>query len=299
MNKRKDYGEIGFREIINLKISDISVNTIRDLFAASKKQPQAKYDVAGTILVPKDYQNKRINKKDNLNSEYNVLYAPNWDKIKTTTCGRLLVNNILFSNSFELRSNFPYYDEPFDKHLIGAIEQRLTDLVIQEKITMDDFNSVTDKLQHIGFGCTFFIAPSMTSKTISLPPKAAKLKAELLKKHAAELAANNLSVISDIEKQILTIASDELDGTDPGWEIYKSGARGSISNNFKNTAVMRGAIFRSDDPKKVKISTASLESGIPADEFENYADMMVFASYSRSVGTQAGGCQKEGHIKFL
>lgn len=60
-------------------------------------------------------------------------------------------------------------------------------------------------------------------------------------------------------------------------------------NNYKNTAVMRGAILRSDDPNQVTISTASLDEGIPAEEFESYADMMVQASFSRSVGTQRGG----------
>lgn len=226
MIKRKDYGEIGFRELIAIKPEEFTINKLKELMAYTRKS-DAKYDVQGYIKVPKEFKEIRNTKKEEGKS-YSVLYAPNWNKIDTTTVGRLVANNILFSNSYELRKAFDYIDKPFDKKTVGFIEQRITDLVIQEEITMDDFSSVIDKMQHLGFGCTFFTAPSMTDKTITLPPKATKLKKKLLKDYSKEIAAKDLKVITDIEKQIIAQAQEELRGTDPGWEIYDSGARGSV-----------------------------------------------------------------------
>ena len=52
---------------------------------------------------------------------------------------------------------------------------------------------------------------------------------------------------------------------------------------------MRGAIRKSDDPSQIMVSTASLEEGIPADELPAYADLIVQASYGRSMMTAQGG----------
>ena len=60
-------------------------------------------------------------------------------------------------------------------------------------------------------------------------------------------------------------------------------------NNFKNVALLRGAIRKSDDPSQITVSTASLEEGIPADEISAYADLIVQASYGRSMMTAQGG----------
>lgn len=60
-------------------------------------------------------------------------------------------------------------------------------------------------------------------------------------------------------------------------------------NNFKNVALLRGAIRKSDDPSQITVSTASLEEGIPPEELPAYADLIVQASYGRSMMTAQGG----------
>ena len=52
---------------------------------------------------------------------------------------------------------------------------------------------------------------------------------------------------------------------------------------------MRGAIRKSDDPSRITVSTASLEEGIPSKEMPAYADLIVQASYGRSMMTAQGG----------
>jgi len=60
-------------------------------------------------------------------------------------------------------------------------------------------------------------------------------------------------------------------------------------NNFKMTAVARGAIFDPADASKYHISMASLEEGIPAEEMHQYANILVTASYGRAINTAKGG----------
>lgn len=54
-------------------------------------------------------------------------------------------------------------------------------------------------------------------------------------------------------------------------------------------ALLRGAIRKSDDPSQITVSTVSLEEGIPPEELPAYADLIVQASYGRSMMTAQGG----------
>jgi hypothetical protein len=99
----------------------------------------------------------------------------------------------------------------------------------------------------------------------------------------------DLGELGKLEKELVEASKKELEGVDPGFDIFASGARGSVGNNFKNVALLRGAIRKSDDPSKITVSTASLEEGIPPEELPAYADLIVQASYGRSMMTAQGG----------
>ena len=68
--------------------------------------------------------------------------------------------------------------------------------------------------------------------------KVIKLRDELFKKYSKEISEGDLATVGKIEKELLELAKKELKGN-PGMDIYDSGSRGSFSNNYKNTAIMR------------------------------------------------------------
>lgn len=287
--KRKMLTEADFQKIISIRPSTFTLDMIRELFAYVEGR-DAQYDPEDEFIVPKQYREAASAPQDYTPAEkdWAAFYAPNWSTVEKTTIGRLIVNTIPFARSKKLRSNIPYFNKPFDKGVIGDIEQLLVDLRVADKIDFEDWAYATDVLQRLGYGCTTFVCPSMTDRTIQIPPKTKALKKKLIAENKAALAKGDVIVTGQIEKQLIASAKEELED-DPGMIIFDSGARGSLSNNFKNTALMRGAIKRSDDPSKIVISTASLEDGIPAEEFPYYADMMVQASGSRAIGTRDGG----------
>ena len=115
------------------------------------------------------------------------------------------------------------------------------------------------------------------------PEKVRKRKEELLKANKEALEKGDIKTVSDIEKELLALAKEELKDI-PDMDIYDSGSRGSYSNNYKMTAISRGPVKSVSDPSKTYVSTTSLEDGIKSDEQHIFADILTSASYSRAIG---------------
>jgi hypothetical protein len=273
-------------ELLRTPLSQYSLDLLRKWIATTKKSsPQ--YPMNQSIIIPDDFK-KPVGNKTLEN--YDVRYAPNWNSINVTTVGRFIANNLIFSRSLELRRSFDYYNTPWNDKLLSTIQQRLMDKRLANDITHEDMAFFVDRLQWLGYAPTSFIASSMTINTIRASKEVKQLKKDVLNSPRGELIkAGDLNELGAFEKELLAKSKAELEGADPGFDIYESGARGSLHNNFKSTALMRGAIRKSDDPSVIKVSTASLEEGIPIDELPYYADLIVQASYGRSMMTAQGG----------
>lgn len=275
------------QEILRTPIADYSITLLRLWIAATRKGPP-KFDPEASVPIPADLATTPAGTP--IEGEWDVRYAPNWGSIKSTTVGRLIANNLVFSRSKELRQAFPYFDVPWTDKVIGKIQQMLIDARLDGKVTHEDMAFVVDRLQWLGYAPTSFLAPSMTIDTVRPPKSVRKLKKEIFASERGQRVKNgDLVELGKVEKELIAASVKELDGVDPGFDIFNSGARGSASNNFKNTALMRGAIRKSDDPSVITVSTVSLEEGIPANEIPAYADMIVQASYGRSMMTAQGG----------
>jgi hypothetical protein len=184
----------------------------------------------------------------------------------------------------------PYVDAPWDSKKIGDIQQTAMDAMLSGKISYEDMAWMVDRMQWLGYAPVSFMAPSMTIDTIRLPKDAKKLKKEILAGERGDrIRGGDLKELGAFEKEVIDSARATLEGKDPGFDIFSSGARGTVGNNFKNMAVGRGAIRKSDDPSRITVSTASLEDGIPPAEMPAYADLIVQASYGRAVMTAQGG----------
>jgi len=250
-----------------------------------------KYDALASLPIPAGWRAAPA-QDPAAPHDWDVRWAPNWGSIGQTTVGRFIANNYCFRGSKALRQNMPYYEEPWGKKTVARIEEKLGELRMQGKITHDDVAGAIDSLQWLGYSLTAFLAPSMTAATISIPAPTAALKKKLVAEHAEDLAAGGLRgarAAQNVEGQLIASAREELAGVDPGVDIFNSGARGTFENNYKNVALMRGAVRRSDDPSVIRVSTASLEEGIPAKEMHIYADMVTQASYNRSISVRDGG----------
>ena len=245
--------------------------------------PEAIVDIPAEFLITPPSKNVET-------GNWDIRFSKDWGKVRSTTVGRIIFNNLVFANSKELRSVTPYYDVVLNSGKISDIQQHVLDMYLMKRISYEDITYFIDRCQWLGYGSTAFICPSLTINTIRAPEKTRKLKETILNsERGVKIREGDLVELSRAEKELLDLAKSELENVDPGLDIFTSGARGSMGNNYKNIAIMRGAIRKSDDPSTISVSTASLEEGIPLEEMPIYADLLVQASFGRAMLTATGG----------
>ena len=285
--ERKVLSAADAAELLRTDPDSYTLELLRSWLAASK-DGEARFSPQSILDVPNDWRTPPPGERPT--GSWDVRWSKNWDKIRSTTVGRFIANNLIFSRSRAMREAFAFVDSPWDGKVLGDIQQSMMDALLDGKIGYDDMAWAIDRMQWLGYAPTCFLAPSMTIDTVRLPKSARKVKEEILKGERGDrIRGGDLKELGAAEKEVVAAAKEVLDGKDPGFDIFASGARGSVGNNFKNSAVMRGAIRKSDDPSITTVSTASLEDGIPADEMPIYADLVVQASYGRAVMTAQGG----------
>lgn len=254
--------------ILSLKSEDITADVIKSLIA-NTSEGDAPFDPTDSFTLPKG-----------------KLYN---DKSLKTTIGRYIFN--LATLTKRTGPHVGYINFPIDKSGMGKVENKMSELLMNDIISVDDFSDWIDRLQWLGFSVSDYVNPPLTTKMLMLPDNVKKRKEMLLSKEENRKALqDDKSVIlaGKIEKDLLDMAKDELKDL-PDMDIYDSGSRGSFGNNYKMTAVSRGVVASVSNPDEINISMASIDDGIPPEERYIYADVLTNASYSRAILTRNGG----------
>lgn len=248
-----------------------------------KSADQITLDHIRELLAYDDSNRAKYNPTDSFRLPAKRLYN---EKALTTTVGRWLMNLLLLDE--KLGPLLGYINEPLNGGRLGKLDNQMSDLLLDDKVTTEDFSRYVDKLSWLGFAIADFINPPLTADLMMAPEKVRKRKEELLKANKEALERGDIKAVSDIEKELLALAKEELKDI-PDMDIYDSGSRGSYNNNYKMTAISRGPVKSVSDPSKTYVSTTSLEDGIKSDEQHIFADILTSASYSRAIGTRNGG----------
>lgn len=253
--------------LLNLKADDVDADTIKSLLA-NTVDGDAPFDATDSFVLPKG----RYYNKENV----------------TTTVGRYIFNLVTLTE--RTGPHVGYINFPVNGSGMGKIEAKMSDLLMNDIISVEDYSNWIDRLQWLGFSISDYVSPPLTTDLLVLPEKVKKRKQELLSKESNVEALNNKDIItaSKIEKELLDMSKEELKDL-PDMDIYDSGSRGSFGNNYKITAVSRGVVPCVSYPERVNISMASLDEGIPPEERYIYADVLTNASASRSLMTRNGG----------
>lgn len=258
-------------ELISLKPEDLTFTKLVELFAdketgaSNNKKPR---------FEPGD--------KMTINT---MEFCKNTQQIKTTV-GRFIFNKILVEGcKFSEYVNF--INDEVTKKVYKKFESQLSDMLLQDKISCDTMRSYLDTRDWLGLQLHAVVTISFTMNTISIHPEVQKLKDELIKKYAKEIEAGDPKVASLME-QALIKKTKEMIGDDVGLDLYKSGARGSFDNNFKNIALMRGAVYNRATGK-YEIMTNSLNDGLAIKDIPISANTIMEGAYPKAVGTAVSG----------
>lgn len=253
--------------LLNLKADDVDADVIKSLLA-NTVDGDAPFDATDSFVLPKG----RCYNKENV----------------TTTVGRYIFNLVTLTE--RTGPHVGYINFPINGSGMGKIEAKMSDLLMNDIISVEDYSNWIDRLQWLGFSISDYVNPPLTTNLLTMPENVKKRKQELLSKESNIEALNNKDIItaSKIEKELLDMSKEELKDL-PDMDIYDSGSRGSFGNNYKITAVSRGVVPCVSHPERVNISMASLDEGIPPEERYIYADVLTNASASRSLMTRNGG----------
>ena len=246
--------------LLSIKHDEMDAEAIKNLLAF-KNGGDAIFDPTDKFILPKY---KLYNKED-----------------IETTVGRYIFNMVTLTE--RTGHHVGYINFPVNGSGMGKIESKMSDLLMNDIISVDDYSDWIDRLQWLGFSISDYVNPPLTTDLLTLPDKVRAEKEKILSKeeNIKRLKQDgDIILAGEIEKHLLDMSKEELKDL-PDMDIYDSGSRGSFSNNYKMTAVSRGVVASVSSPDQVNISMASLDEGIPPEERYIYADVLTNASYSR------------------
>lgn len=201
------------------------------------------------------------------------------DKVETTL-GRFIYNKIIVEGlGFE--DILGYINFVIDDKGNGKIENAITTALIEDKITVDQMYKYTDTRDWLGLQFHSVITTSFTLGSLIVPNEVKKLKKELLKKYKKELANNDEKVSELIENELIKKTKEVLKD-DVGMDLYVSGARGSIKNNYKNINLIRGAV-KNNITGEFDIITNSLMDGLDKKDMAPHSNSIVTGAYAKAV----------------
>lgn len=239
-----------------------------DLFAAHKDSPP-KYHVDDMIIIGPEQ-------------------SPFVKENSSTTCGIYLFNKFIL----EPLKIFGYVNKPFGSKELGALEDGISDGLMQKDLTTEQVAEFIDRLQFLlGGPLAHLINPSINPDIMTLPPQAAALKKKLFAENKAGIEANDPQTSSKIEKEVTKVAMDWMnERNDPSLSFFKSGAIDPY-NNYRTMFVMKGAVKDNtgESPTGYKIVTSEYDNGITKEDMPKIADTVVTSSYNSGVATQDSG----------
>lgn len=260
--------------LIDIKEEDITTTFIMDSFGVfetgQKYRPYDIIEIPANSYGPK----KRRNKKS-----------------FTTTVGIWVFNKYFIEPKlFDL---FKYVNKTVDKKLLGKLNSQISQAVLEDKLPLEALKDFVIKTQKF-MPYISILAPNYTDKMLTCTRVINKKKSELLKKYKDDLERGDEVAATKMEKELLDFALDYMKD-DPSMDMFISGARGSIGNNFKNMFVMKGVI-KDPDPnakQKYKVASSNYIDGISPEEYALFANSLAAGPYARAKKTENGGYREK------
>ena len=215
-------------------------------------------------------------------------YGPEGKKNKntfSTTLGIYIFNKVFIEpHLFDL---FGYINKPITKKIYSKLNQKIAYALLEDKISLDDMKDYHLKYQKFQ-PYSNILSPSFSEEMLLSSDKINKKKEELIKKYKKDLDNNDIRAVDSIQKELLDY-SDKLLKYDKAMDMYHSGAKASVENNFKNLFLLKGAIKDPEPGAPFSIVTSNYMDGISKDDYVAIARSLAAGPYSRGKKTMIGG----------
>lgn len=270
----KILSQFDVERFVNMKPEEMTFSNLNDIFAdRAIREPGKPVHVEKAKYKPTD----RIHLKAGQ-------YTNKEDC--DTTLGRLIVNKILCECT-GLMGITDYMNYVMDDKKYKILENKTTQALKEGKISPEQMIRYIEYRDWFGLQFHIVVTSSFTPGSIEVPKEVKALKTQLVKKYKKELEEGNPTVAEEIEKQLINKTKEVLKD-DVGMDLYNSGARGSLSNNYKNLNLMRGPIYN-NITHKYDVIVNSLAEGLDKKDIPANANELIGGAYPKAVGTQESG----------
>lgn len=200
-----------------------------------------------------------------------------------TTLGRLIFYKVVIEHSnLDKFVPFSRINKVLTAKEYDKVEGEITALLVSDKIDTMQFKKFIDNRDWFGLQLHALVTVSFTAKTVKTPEAVKKLREELFKKYEKELAEGDLITANKIENELIAKMVDEIkDDPDCGYDLYASGARGSVNNHMKNMFIMRGGVYNPVTGKQDIMKTCFAE-GLRKEDFTAASNSVVGGAYPKS-----------------
>ena len=203
----------------------------------------------------------------------------------TTTVGKFIFNKFIVEPLFA--EHVGYVNQQITDGGLGDFEGKLSQLLLDDVISTETFGDYLNRVQWLGMQFHEPLAASFTMRGLKPVDKIVKERDRLIKENKEAIEKGDITVMSDIEKRLVKMAEEEV-GDDPSMDLYYSGARGSISNNYKQLSIIKGPVFNKTIGKYQLISKSFFE-GLEKEEISAAGTNVVNGQYPKSCGTAISG----------
>ena len=260
------------RYIMSLRPEDITYELGMSLFADHVRKVDGKIVEEKSRFEPTDYfqlkAGEYINRTD----------------IETT------VGTFIF-NKFIIEPLFTEYVDYVNWELtdggLGKLEGILSELLLEDKIDTTMFGDYLDRVQWLGMQFHEPLAASFTMRGLKPLESVVKRREELIEENKEALEKGDIMTMSAIEKELVDLAKKEI-SDDPSMDLYYSGARGSIPNNYKQLSIVKGPVFNKTIGKYQFIKKSFFE-GLDKEDLAAAATNVINGQYPKSCGTAISG----------
>jgi hypothetical protein len=258
--------------LLSLKPEDITYELGMQLFADHVKKVDGQVIEVKSRFEPHDYF--RLNAGEYINKETII-----------TTVGSFIFNKFIIEPRFA--EFMDYNNEVINSDGLKDLENKLSKLLLEDKITTTDFADYLDRIQWLGMQFHEPLAASFTMRGLKPIPKVIKRREELIKQNKEALEKGDVMVMSAIEKELVDLAKAEI-SDDPSMDLYYSGARGSIPNNYKQLSIVKGPVYNKTIGKYQFIQNSFFE-GLRKEDIAAAGTNVINGQYPKSCGTAVSG----------
>lgn len=260
--------EVTKKYFLSLKPSELGIKMQTHLFGRTcdpktKKISPPRYNVTDRVKLK---ANEYINTKD-----------------IDTTLGRIVFNKICVEEYIKDIVPDHYWNIPLDKDGVKGLFKTVAEALKYGKIDTERVWQWEKAVEFYSLKAAIIYNPSYNADLLIPRKDLIKERDEFIKNNPDATTAD----FADFEKKITKEAEVKLDAND-GIGLYKSGARGTIDDQYKNISIMIGPVYNPASATMEPV-TSNFVEGFKKEELPKAGNMLISAAYPKSCATADSG----------